>query len=104
MVSASANPTTGTFLIFHHGTLDDLINAIEAEGVLSISRTRDDSPHRMDDAATMGRVALAAAFAGLGLLQLRRQHALPPALTLFWYAGTLAAKLLSARTDSPRDR
>lgn len=104
MVSASANPTTGTLLIFYHGTLDDLTNAIEAEGVLSIRQDRDDLPHRMDEAAIMGGLALAAAFAGLGLLQLRRQHALPPALTLFWYAGTLAAKLLSARADSPRNR
>lgn len=101
VVGVSANPVTGSLLIFHHGALDDLVDAIEAEDVLSIDRERDELPHRLNEAATMGAAALATAFAGLGLLQLGRRHAMPPALTLFWYAGTLAAGLVRATAPKP---
>jgi hypothetical protein len=100
VVSASANPTTGSLLVTYRGPFEELAAALEAADLFVIERGEPETSHRLDDAKTTGALALAGAFAALGLMQLGRRRALPPALTLMWYAASLASKAL--RTSAHR--
>jgi hypothetical protein len=79
-------------LLVHHAdvALSSLAEIGERAGlfiVAELEETVDDA--RLPPAPAMGALA----FGALGVMQLFNQRVLPPALTLFWYAATLARSL-----------
>lgn len=82
---------TGSLLILYGGTLDDLLGGAASAGLFAVQDATPQPagvPAALPEALVPAAGAVAAA--GLAALQLLRREALPPALTLGWYAVTLA--------------
>ena len=85
IAAVDARAMTASLLLHHDGVGIETVG-VEAEraGLFIVGRQED-------AAAPPGLPALGAmAFGALGVMQLFNQRVLPPALTLFWYAATLA--------------
>jgi hypothetical protein len=92
-------PFTGSILVRHDGPFLDIARRAAAEGLFHV----DDSPVSDRSPAAIARpvpAAVAMAFAGLGVMQLFERRVLPPALTLFWYAASLAREALAEGRDA----
>lgn len=91
VAAAQASAMTGSLLILYGGTLDDLLGGAATAGLFAV---QDAKPQPAGVSATLPEALVPAvgamAAAGLAALQLLRREALPPALTLGWYAVTLA--------------
>jgi hypothetical protein len=101
--SVRVRPLTGTVVVAHDGSLDSVVERAAAKRLFLI----DDSPEGVPGVAAAPVMSTAAAGAmamgTLGVVQLFRDRVLPPALTLFWYALSLAreARGLDAGRDEP---
>jgi hypothetical protein len=95
---ASAHALTGSVLILHNGDPGAILDRAVGEGLFAI--TRDEPKAELDMAAARVAVPVATAglLAALAVWQLLRGRALPPAVTLAWYAATLALPMLLAET------
>jgi hypothetical protein len=86
--AVQARAMTASLLLHHDGLVVETI-AAEAEraGLFIVAEVAPESAARTaPDLPALGAMA----FSALGVLQLFNQRLLPPALTLFWYAATLA--------------
>jgi hypothetical protein len=103
----SANPLTASILILHHGTLEAIAEAARAANLLDVVEAPRTLPSILGQAsarlkmtdnrihyATHGSLDLysvmAFALAGIGVFQTFKKRAMPPAMTLLWYAYELA--------------
>jgi hypothetical protein len=87
--ATEVRPFTGSILVHHDGPFRDVARRAAGEGLFDLG----DPPVRDARAPGIARpvpAAVAMAFAGLGVMQLFERRVLPPALTLFWYAASLA--------------
>jgi hypothetical protein len=92
-------PVTGSILVRHDGPFRDVARSATAEGLFDLG----DPPVRDARAPGTARpvpAAVAIAFAGLGVMQLFERRVLPPALTLFWYAASLAREAVADASDT----
>lgn len=84
VVSAAANPLTGSLLLRFRGEAETVFAAAARQGLFRVETTRQ----RPAAPARAAPVA-AAALGLLAAIQALRGAILPPAVTLLWYAGSL---------------
>lgn len=97
--ATAVRPFTGSILVRHDGPFRDLARRAAAEALFDL----DDSPVREARSPAVGRpvpAAVAMVFAGLGVMQIFERRVLPPALTLFWYAASLARDAMTDASDA----
>ncbi len=98
VVAVDARAMTASLLVHHEDVpVEALSESAERAGLFIVVALADEPAEglAMPPAPALG----AAAFGALGVIQLFNKRVFPPALTLFWYAATLA-KLLE--TKPPR--
>ncbi|PZW46836.1 hypothetical protein C8P66_108115 [Humitalea rosea] len=93
VAAAEASATTGSLLIQHEGTTEAVL--VLAEGLFSARPDAAEEAIQLPEALLPAMGAMAAA--GLTIVQLLRREALPPALTLGWYAMRLGQDALRRR-------
>jgi len=95
-----ADPLTGSILILHSGDPAAILESAAGAGQFVIAGDEHGSKPLLDREAARLAVPLAAAgiLSAFAVWQLLRGRVLPPAVTLGWYAATLALPLLLAET------
>jgi hypothetical protein len=91
IAAVDARAMTASLLLHHDGVAVEAL-AAEAEraGLFIVAEVAaSDAAATAPSLPTLGAMA----FGALGVMQLFNQRVLPPALTLFWYAATLARAL-----------
>jgi hypothetical protein len=96
-------PFTGSILVRHEGDFREVARRATAEGVFQVADDRAALAVGSRAVAHPVPAAVAVAFAGLGVMQLFDRRVLPPALTLFWYAASLAREAMPDGTDASAD-
>jgi hypothetical protein len=93
--TVEARAMTASVLVHHDNVpLPSLATAAERAGLFILAALDDAAdPPDMPSAPAMGALA----FGALGVMQLFNNRVLPPALTLFWYAATLAKSIDAKR-------
>lgn len=87
VVSAAANPLTGSLLLRFRGEAGTVFAAAARQGLFRV----DTTPQRPAAPARAAPIA-AAALGLLAAVQALRGAILPPAVTLLWYAASLARR------------
>jgi hypothetical protein len=99
VMSVRARPLTGSVLVTHDGAFADIAARAEAANLFVIGEAAAPSAgHRRFELAPAPAVG-ALAMGALGVVQLLQQRVLPPAITLFWYALTLAREAQAAERN-----
>jgi hypothetical protein len=91
VLAAEASAVTGSLLLLHRGEAEALLAAGEAAGLFARRAPEPASAPAIPPAMLLPAAGAALA-ALLALVQLFRREALPPALTLGWYAAALARR------------
>jgi hypothetical protein len=78
---------TASLVIEHDGAFDTIKEQARAAGLFTVVETQRGS-ERAEAGPALPPVA--AVLGGLAVMQLFRNHVLPPAITLLWYAASLA--------------
>lgn len=94
VTGAAGNPLTAGLLLRHRGDASAVLSAATADGLFRATRAAAAQAR-----ATSARNLAPLGAAGLGLLalfQATRGTVLPPAITLFWYAGSLLRGIMPA--------
>jgi hypothetical protein len=91
---------TGSVLILHGGVSAAIVDSAVAAKLFTTGGEGDESRLQIDSGAAAVAAPLMAAgvLAAFAAWQLLRGRVLPPAVTLAWYAATLAFPLLLAET------
>jgi hypothetical protein len=105
VISVRTRPLNGSVVVVHEGAFAGI--AARAQGANFFTIVRPSAPaaspatSRIAGAPAAGAIAMAA----LGTFQLFQQRVLPPAVTLFWYALTLAreARVAGEPADGGHD-
>jgi hypothetical protein len=96
VISVRTRPLTGSVVVVHEGTFAGLATRAQGENLFAVlpypGHAESSATSRIAGAPAAGAVAMAA----LGTFQLFQQRVLPPAITLFWYALTLAREARAA--------
>ncbi len=94
--AVEVRPFTGSLLVHHAGDFGEIARLALAEGLFEIEGAPPRG-QRSEPRLAGGLASLTAlAFTGLGVMQLFQNRVLPPALTLFWYAASLAREARDA--------
>lgn len=95
-----AHALTGSVLILHDGASASVLDNATSAGLFTISGEYDEPRAQLDmEAASVAAPLVAAGLlSAFAIWQLLRGRVLPPAVTLAWYASTLALPLLLAET------
>jgi hypothetical protein len=96
VVSVRTRPLIGSVLVIHDGPFANIAARAEAASLFVIEDAAAPSESRPPSRTATAPTAGALAMGALGLFQLFQQRVLPPALTLFWYALTLAREAHAA--------
>jgi hypothetical protein len=93
-----AYPVTGSVLILHSAPSTALLDRAASAGLFKMAGARDGSLPQLDMRSAAMTVPLVAAgvLSAFAVSQLLRGRVLPPAVTLAWYAATLALPVLFA--------
>jgi hypothetical protein len=78
---------TASLVIEHDGAFDAIASQARDAGLFIVAKRE---PEDEQEALSPAGPLAAAIFGGLALLQLFRNRILPPAITLLWYAASLA--------------
>jgi hypothetical protein len=100
---SEVRPFTGSILVRHEGDFREVARRAAAEGVFQVDADGATSPAGSPAVAHPVPAAVAVAFAGLGVMQLFDRRVLPPAITLFWYAASLAREAMADGADAAGD-
>jgi hypothetical protein len=95
-----AHPLTGSILILHSSDSASVLDSAAGAGQFTIAAEEHEPGPLLDREVASVAVPLAAAgiLSAFAVWQLLRGRVLPPAVTLGWYAATLALPLLLAET------
>lgn len=104
VATVEARALTGSLLVHHaEGAFDAVAEHAERAGLFIVAEIEPaaapDAPPRLPPPPALAALA----FGALGLFQLTEKRVLPPALTLFWYAATLAKEVGGNGGARPRD-
>jgi len=100
--SVEVRVLTGSVLVLHDGPFGELANRAAADGLFTtVESAAPEAAIGM--AAVQHPVPAAGAllFGALGVMQLFEKRVLPPAITLFWYAASLAREMRAGNTSGP---
>jgi hypothetical protein len=95
VIAVRARPLTGTVLVKHEGSFAPIATRAKTENLFVLAA----KPAMLDRTAmSPGALPAAGALAmgTIGVFQLLQERILPPAITLFWYALTLAREARAA--------
>lgn len=84
----AARPFTGSVLIEHGDTLENVSGAARDAGLFAVGKAPHASTEPPVEIDPQALVSLA--LMGFALWQMSREKVLPPAITLLWYASNLA--------------
>jgi|APFre7841882724_1041349.scaffolds.fasta_scaffold15509_3 hypothetical protein len=96
VIAVRTRPLIGSVLVFHDGAFADIAARVKAANLVAIEKAAAPSPAAASARTAHAPAAGALAMGALGVFQLFQQRVLPPAITLFWYALTLAREAQAA--------
>jgi hypothetical protein len=102
VLAVTPRAATASLLIEHEGDFDPIARRARAAGLFALEPT----PEEEDAAPRLTVPGLAGVLGALAVVQVFRQRVLPPAVTLLWYAATVAGRrhLPSASATSVRSQ
>jgi hypothetical protein len=102
VLAVTPRAVTASLLIEHEGAFDPIAGRARAEGLFAL----EPAPHEDPLAPRLAVPGLAGVLGALAVVQLFRQRVLPPAITLLWYAASVAGRrhLPSASATSVRSQ
>jgi hypothetical protein len=102
VLAVTPRAVTASLLIEHQGAFDPIAGRARAEGLFAL----EPAPHEDPPAPRLAVPGLAGVLGALAVVQLFRQRVLPPAVTLLWYAASVAGRrhLPSASATSVRSQ
>jgi hypothetical protein len=102
VLAVTPRAVTASLLIEHEGVFGAIAERARAEGLFAL----EPAPHEDPPAPRLAVPGLAGVLGALAVVQLFRQRVLPPAITLLWYAASVAGRrhLPSATATSVRSQ
>lgn len=91
--SVDLRPRTGSIVVVHDGPVEALAPAMTEAGLALLRPAAPDRMPAIPSLPIPAGTAAAVAFAGLALYQIAKGRVMPPAITLAWYAASLASLL-----------
>jgi hypothetical protein len=103
VLAVTPRASTSSLLVEHEGEFDAIAKRARAAGLFALGRPAEEEEALAPRLAIPG---LAGVLGALAVVQLFRQRVLPPAITLLWYAASVAGRrhLPSASATSVRSQ